>query len=153
VLRRLFPLEPTAPFFEDVVRVIRLSNSSTNQSIEALASSIGRQSPKPPWRTQALDPFMVVTDDEILAQFQRIEYYVRFAAMLQMNLEPRLDPIVIGQFSRSLARPIAVFKTVKQDLEKAVGPPDVGDDRLSSIDWLWERVAEAVKAHMMRPKV
>ena len=126
------------PFFEEAAtRIKALTAEELALRPEAVAASLRSTiKSRPPWRVKALDRSFIYTDEEFVKIVGYIEYYVRVAALLEMNRQPCLDPVVIGKLVEFDAAGLMALKQVSM-------LPFGGGEELN---WICDRIRDSADA-------
>src|SRR5262249_10222183 len=107
-------LVPDPFLVESVERIERLSLKKLHETSRAdMVARVRRLiRSRPSWRVKDLDESFFYTDQEFVNVVRNIELYLQIAALLEMNREPHLDPIVVGKLAEFDASGLLALKQV-----------------------------------------
>jgi len=110
------PMHPD-PYFQELVEAIREISPKLIHTHAADAAGILstiKLRNRPPWRVEGLDPFFVYTDDELVSIVKYIEYYLKTAALVNVNGRDCLDPVVVAKLKEFDSSALAAINTVAE---------------------------------------
>jgi hypothetical protein len=89
------------PFFAELAdRISTISadhfESDTTQIAKRLRAQLRN---RPPWRVKDIDGAFIYTDEEMVRIVRQVEKYLRGAALLEMDRQPHLDPLVVAKLA------------------------------------------------------